>query len=82
MVVTEYLANGFMLAHPFGTASLVSGYNFTSADQGPPSVGGITSNADCRKDWTCEDRDIRIANMVGFHNATRGTGVTHWWSNG
>jgi alpha-amylase len=77
-----YLANGFMLAYPFGTPSIVSGYNFTSADQGPPSVHGITANTDCRQGWTCEDRDIRIANMVGFRNATRGTAVTDWWSNG
>jgi len=78
-----YLANGFMLAFPFGSPSIVSGYNFSSPDQGPPSTSdGTTLSTDCTNGWTCEDRDIRIANMVGFRNATRGTAVTNWWSNG
>jgi hypothetical protein len=34
----HYLAEGFMLAYPFGTPSVMSGFNFSSSDQGPPTT--------------------------------------------
>ena len=78
-----YLAEGFMLAYPFGTPSVLSGFNWSSADQGPPATGnGTTTNADCGNGWTCQHRDRRIENMVALRNTARGTAVTNWWSNG
>ncbi len=78
-----YLAEGFMLAYPFGTPSVMSGYNWSNADQGPPATGnGTTTNADCGNGWTCQHRDRRIENMVALRNAARGSAVTNWWSNG
>jgi alpha-amylase len=79
-----YLAEAFMLAYPFGTPSVMSGYAFTSSDQGPPAdPTGRTSDASCGTGtWTCQHRDARIAHLVGLRNAARGQGVTNWWTNG
>ena len=78
-----YLAEGFLLAYPFGTPSVMSGYSFTSSDQGPPATSnGTTTDTVCGSGWTCQHRDRRIENMVALRNAARGTAVTNWWSNG
>jgi alpha-amylase len=78
-----YLAEGFMLAYPFGTPSVMSGYNWTSSDQGPPATSnGTTTDANCSSGWTCQHRDRRIENMVALRNTARGSAVTNWWSNG
>jgi alpha-amylase len=79
-----YLAEGFMLAYPFGTPSVMSGYAFTSSDQGPPAdSAGKATDASCGTGtWTCQHRDPRIAGMVGLRNAARGQAVSDWWSNG
>ncbi len=78
------LANAFMLAWPYGTPRVMSSYHFTDPDTGPPSeADGTTSDATCSSNaWRCEHRRPAIANMVGFHNAVRGTGVVGWWDNG
>lgn len=78
------LANAFELAWPYGTPKIMSSYAYSDNDQGPPSdSSGATQDATCFDGhWICEHRWQVIANMVGFHNAVRGTGVTHWWSNG
>ncbi len=79
-----YLAEGFMLAYPFGTPSVMSGYAFTGSDQGPPAdSAGRATDASCGTgSWTCQHRDARISGMVGLRNAARGQGVSDWWSNG
>ncbi|PPK94595.1 alpha-amylase [Kineococcus xinjiangensis] len=85
------LANYFMLAWPYGYPQVMSSYHFTSHDQGPPSYGGNTtrdvwvngSPSGCNStEWVCEHRRTGISNMVSFRNATVGTGVSNWWSNG
>ncbi len=78
------LANAFMLAWPYGSAKVMSSYDFTNNDAGPPSDGsGRTHDATCFSGgWICEHRWQVIANMVGFHNSVRGTGVVNWWDNG
>ncbi|GAB7193542.1 carbohydrate-binding module family 20 domain-containing protein [Kineococcus sp. NUM-3379] len=85
------LANYFMLAWPYGYPQVMSSYHFSNGDQGPPSNGGNTtrdvwvngSPSGCNStEWVCEHRRTGIANMVSFHNATVGQGVTNWWSNG
>ncbi|HEY1012076.1 MAG TPA: carbohydrate-binding module family 20 domain-containing protein [Herpetosiphonaceae bacterium] len=89
------LANVFMLAHPYGYPQIMSSYNFTNGDQGPPAgtvyASGAT-NPSCityspsnpgATGWVCEHRIPEIANMVGFHNYTTAyNGITDWWSNG
>jgi alpha-amylase len=36
----------------------------------------------CGSGWECEHRTRAVANMVGFHNTTRGVSVGNWWSDG
>ncbi|MFB9906537.1 alpha-amylase [Allokutzneria oryzae] len=78
------LANAFMLAWPYGSPQLMSSFEFSNNDQGPPSESnGRTKNATCFTDgWRCEHRWQVISNMVGFHNTVRGTNVNSWWDNG
>ncbi len=78
------LANAFMLAWPYGSPTVMSSYEFTSSDAGPPSdATGQTLDSTCfQGGWRCEQRWQVIANMVGFHNAVRGTPITGWWDNG
>lgn len=78
------LANAFMLAWTYGTPKVMSSYEFSSNDQGPPSTSaGQTTDTTCFSNrWRCEHRWQVIANMVGFHNAVRGTDVGNWWDNG
>lgn len=75
------LANAFMLAYPYGTPNVFSGYEFTKRDEGAP-VATQTSIPDvsCAKDskWQCTQRLTSIRGMIGFYNAVRGTKVTNW----
>ncbi len=77
---TYTLANVFMLAWPYGSPNVFSGYSFTNIDAGAPNNG--TVNACYTDGWTCQHAWQPIANMVGFRNAVNGTSVTNWWSNG
>ncbi|MFF9094340.1 carbohydrate-binding module family 20 domain-containing protein [Streptomyces sp. NPDC014802] len=77
---TYTLANVFMLAWPYGSPNVYSGYEFDNNDAGPPNNGQVNS---CYSDgWKCQHAWPQISNMVGFRNAVSGTGVTNWWSNG
>ncbi|MFI5986184.1 carbohydrate-binding module family 20 domain-containing protein [Streptomyces sp. NPDC051555] len=77
---TYTLANVFMLAWPYGSPDVHSGYSFTDRDAGPPNGGAVSS---CYADgWTCQHAWREISSMVGFRNAARGQGVTNWWDNG
>ncbi|STX52031.1 Alpha-amylase precursor [Legionella busanensis] len=78
---TNYiLANIFMLAHPYGSPNIFSGYEFSDFNSGPPN-GGIV--IDCFQDgWTCLHRRRQIANMVNFRNVIADAPLTNWWSNG
>jgi alpha-amylase len=77
---TYTLANVFMLAWPYGSPAVHSGYEFTDHDAGPPRDGDVVS---CYADgWKCQHAWREIAGMVGFRNAVQGTGVTRWWDNG
>lgn len=77
---TYTLANVFMLAWPFGSPNVYSGYAFTDKDAGPPNGG--TVNACYSNGWNCQHAWQPLANMVGFRNAVAGSAVTNWWSNG
>ncbi|GIF75931.1 alpha-amylase [Asanoa siamensis] len=78
------LANAFMLAWPYGSPTVMSSYEFSSRDQGPPSdSAGRTQNSTCFSGgWRCEHRWQVIANMVGFRNAVNGQPVVKWYDNG
>ncbi|MFD7639409.1 carbohydrate-binding module family 20 domain-containing protein [Kitasatospora sp. NPDC059795] len=78
------LAHVFELAWGYGTPQVYSGYRFANRDDSPPADGnGYVTDVNCSNNtWTCTDRDQGIANMVGWHNATRGQSVANWWDNG
>ena len=81
---TYTLANVFMLAWPYGAPAVHSGYSFTNKDAGAPqNADGTVQDAVCYTNgWRCQHDWRPIKNMVGFHNAANGAGVTQWWSNG
>ncbi len=75
------LANAFMLAYPYGTPNIYSGYKFTQRDESAPgatdtSVPDVTCGKDSQ--WQCTQRLTYIRGMVGFYNAVKGTKVTQW----
>ncbi len=74
------LANVFMLAWPYGSPNVYSGYEFSDTDQGPPNGG--TVNACYSDGWKCQHAWPQIIDMVAFHNAVAGTAVTNWWTDG
>ncbi|GAA4880587.1 hypothetical protein GCM10023235_71070 [Kitasatospora terrestris] len=74
------LAHVLMLAHPYGTPSIHSGYEFTDRDAGAPNGGTVNS---CYSDgWKCQHAWPQIANMVAFRNAAGDTAITNWWDDG
>ncbi|WP_372407056.1 alpha-amylase family protein [Streptomyces luteireticuli] len=74
------LANVFLLAWPYGSPDVHSGYDFDDRDAGPPDGGTVRA---CWQDgWTCQHRWPEIARMVAFRNAVRDAPVTHWWDDG
>ncbi|WP_326663030.1 carbohydrate-binding module family 20 domain-containing protein [Streptomyces sp. NBC_00385] len=74
------LASVFMLAWPYGSPDVHSGYEWSDKDAGPPSGG--TVNACYSDGWKCQHSWTEIASMVGFRNTARGESVTNWWDNG
>lgn len=74
------LANVFMLAWPYGSPDVHSGYEWTDKDAGPPNGGSVSA---CYADgWKCQHAWREVSSMVAFRNAARGQAVTHWWDNG
>ncbi|MBT2482863.1 carbohydrate-binding module family 20 domain-containing protein [Streptomyces sp. ISL-94] len=74
------LASVFMLAWPYGSPDVHSGYEWTDKDAGPPNGGSVSA---CYADgWKCQHAWREISSMVGFRNAARGQVVTDWWDNG
>ncbi|WP_435131277.1 alpha-amylase [Actinacidiphila sp. bgisy144] len=77
---TYTLANVFLLAWPYGSPNVYSGYEFSDTDAGPPNNGQVSA---CYSDgWKCQHAWPQIAHMVGFRNAVAGTAVTNWWDDG
>ncbi|MFI2187736.1 alpha-amylase family protein [Streptomyces sioyaensis] len=67
------LANVFMLASPYGSPNVYSGYEWSDKDAGPPSGSG---------GWTREHAKQEITGMVGFRNEVGSAPLTDWWDNG
>ncbi|MFC4062425.1 carbohydrate-binding module family 20 domain-containing protein [Planomonospora corallina] len=76
------LANVFMLAWPYGTPRVYSGFTWDDKEAGPPSAnGGFVTDTDCGNGrWTCFHR--QVTGMVGFHKAVAGAPVANWYDNG
>lgn len=74
------LASVFMLAWPYGSPDVHSGYEWSDRDAGPPSGG--TVNACFSDGWKCQHAWREISSMVGFRNTARGEAVTNWWDDG
>ncbi|MFE7464149.1 carbohydrate-binding module family 20 domain-containing protein [Streptomyces sp. NPDC057499] len=74
------LANVFMLAWPYGSPDVHSGYEWSDKDAGPPNGG--TVNACYSDGWKCQHAWREISSMVGLRNTARGEAVTNWWDNG
>lgn len=75
------LANAFMLAYPYGTPNIYSGYKFTQRDDGAPGATDThIPDVKCGKNsqWQCTQRWTSIRGMIGFYNAVKGTKVTQW----
>lgn len=74
------LASVFMLAWPYGSPDVHSGYEFSDHDAGPPGGGQVNA---CYSDgWKCQHAWREISSMVGLRNTARGQAVTNWWDNG
>ncbi|GGQ18065.1 alpha-amylase [Streptomyces griseomycini] len=73
------LAHVFMLAWPYGSPDVHSGYEFSN-DAGGPNNGQVDA---CYTDgWKCQHAWREIAGMVAFRNTAGSAGVTDWWDNG
>ena len=75
------LANAFMLAYPYGTPNIYSGYKFTQRDDGAPGATDThIPDVKCGKNskWQCAQRWTSIRGMIGFYNAVKGAKVTKW----
>ncbi|MGW5422939.1 carbohydrate-binding module family 20 domain-containing protein [Streptomyces sp. NPDC003943] len=74
------LAAVFMLAWPYGSPDVHSGYEWTDKDAGAPNNHQVNA---CYSDgWKCQHAWREIASMVAFRNTARGQAVTNWWDNG
>lgn len=78
------MATAFMLTLPYGIPAIMSSYEFTHNDQGPPidENGGISSPhghvRDCFNGWVCEHRWPAIVNMIEFRRETTGNPLRRW----
>ncbi|MFI9151608.1 carbohydrate-binding module family 20 domain-containing protein [Streptomyces sp. NPDC053367] len=74
------LAHVFMLAWPYGSPDVHSGYEFSGHNDGPPNGGQVTA---CYSEgWKCQHAWREIASMVALRNTAGSSAVTNWWDNG
>jgi alpha-amylase len=83
------IAQAITLSQTYGWPRVMSSYDFTNTDEGPPhnadySTKDIVINADgtCADGWICEHRWQAIAGMAGFAKAANGQPFTNWWTEG
>ncbi|HWV14307.1 MAG TPA: carbohydrate-binding module family 20 domain-containing protein [Cellvibrio sp.] len=73
------LAHIFMLGWPYGYPQVMSSFDWSDINQGPPS----TAASQCNNGWLCEHRARAIRNMVAFSNNTAAARtVSQFWDNG
>jgi len=75
------LAHVLMLAHPYGTPTVLSSYQYSSSSDGSPNghFGTCEGNGGTNG-WRCQHRYTAIANMVAFHNTVGSEQMTKWVS--
>jgi len=73
---TYRLAHVLMLAHPYGTPTVLSSYQYSSRDDGAPDKG--VGKCGANSEWKCQHRYTAIANMVAFHNTVGSERMTNW----
>jgi alpha-amylase len=80
---TYLIADVFELAWNYGTPNIMSSFDFTNSDDSPPSdSNGYVTAPTCGSGWECQQRSRAVENMVGFHNAVKGTSVANWTDDG
>ncbi|KAK7486940.1 hypothetical protein BaRGS_00021756, partial [Batillaria attramentaria] len=79
----EYImATAFTLAYGYGSAQVMSSFEFDDYNQGPPSNAGYsTRDGYCQGGWVCEHRWRDIFKLVPFSNAVAGKDVNHVTAN-
>lgn len=73
------LANAFMLAWPYGSPNVYSGYSFSCQDDSPPQ-DGLLGDTTSSGNWLFQHRWRATANMVAFRKAAADNPVTKWSS--
>jgi alpha-amylase len=83
------MANAFMLAHTYGLPRLMSSFEFTTNDQGPPADGNhnivgrvVNGEGQCLSPWVCEHRWNAIVGMIKFRNVVKNATIGNWADNG
>jgi len=74
-------AHVFSLAHPYGTPTVLSSYQYSGYDQGSPTQGnydGSCSGNNGTNGWLCQHRWLPIAGMVGFRNNVGSASMSNW----
>jgi len=75
------LAHVWILAHPFGSPTVLSSYQFSNGDSGAPNGNsGTCSGNGGTNGWYCQHRWTAVSGMVGFRNAVQTADVTNWVS--
>ncbi|KAF9045781.1 glycoside hydrolase [Hymenopellis radicata] len=78
---TYVTATIFSLAHPYGTPSILSGYEFSDNDAGAPNGGaGTCSGTGGANGWLCQHRWVAFTGMVGFRNTVGSATLNNWVS--
>ncbi|KIY48486.1 glycoside hydrolase family 13 protein [Fistulina hepatica ATCC 64428] len=73
------IAHVLMMAHPYGTPTVLSSYSFTDINAGPPNNGnGTCSGNGGSGDWLCQHRYMAIANMVPWRAAVGSESMVNW----
>ena len=80
---TNIIANEFILAYGYGRPQVYSGFEWNTSDDSPPSdANGMVTDTDCSSGWACVDRNLGVANMVGWHNDVGTAPRANWWDDG
>ncbi|KAH8814784.1 glycoside hydrolase [Flagelloscypha sp. PMI_526] len=78
---TYVTATIFSLAHPYGTPTVLSSYEFSNTDSGAPNSGtGTCSGTGGANGWLCQHRWIAFSGMVGFRNTVGSAALNNWVS--
>ncbi|XP_055907689.1 alpha-amylase A-like [Eupeodes corollae] len=80
------MAVAYMLGRGYGITRVMSSYDFSDKDQGPPSNDGgktilspsFNEDGSCGNGWVCEHRWNAIRNMIEFNNVVNGTKLNNW----